>query len=122
MPAVPPPFGAIQQQCLADLNKFFGRAPKELFHYTSGGGLYGILRSSQLRGSNYTFMNDRSEFTYGFDLLRNLAKERLPGSNLSELDRRFYEAVVGMEPPITADLYLTCFCEEGDLLSQWRGY
>jgi hypothetical protein len=38
------------------------------------------------------------------------------------MDHRFYEGVVGMEPAIAADLYLTCFCEEGDLLSQWRGY
>jgi len=67
-------------------------------------------------------MNDRTEFTYGFDLLRESARQRLSSVITDELDRRFYEAVATMDPPITADLYLTCFCEEGDLLSQWRGY
>jgi hypothetical protein len=66
-------------------------------------------------------MNDRSEFTYGSGLLRTLAEERLNASS-SDFDRAILKLVIDGEPSIEYDAYLTCFCETGDLLSQWRGY
>lgn len=95
--------------------------PSNLFHYTSGFGLHGILHDGALRGSNFSFMNDRSEFTYGIQLLQTLVKQRLSETS-DELERRFCERILTSNVATDVDVYLTCFCEKGDLLSQWRGY
>ena len=96
-------------------------APAMLFHYTSGEGLLGILESGVLRGSNFSFMNDRSEFMYGVKLLQQRTEER-EASEQDDLARKFYRAFRSASAPTAVDVYLTCFCEEEDLLSQWRGY
>jgi hypothetical protein len=66
-------------------------------------------------------MNDRSEFQYGYRLLHaSLLRAAKSASSdglrtallLAAHDNWFDEF----------DLYLTCFCEGEDLLSQWRGY
>src|SRR3978361_1076702 len=117
----PPPFDGIQERCGLLVQPLFNEILPPLFHYTSGEGLLAILRTGNLRGSNFTFMNDRSEFTYGAALLRQLCEERLTSST-GEFERAILELAAQGEPPADADLYLTCFCEKGDLLSQWRGY
>lgn len=95
--------------------------PKHLYHYTSGEGLHGILRSSALWGSNFAFMNDRSEFQYAI----RVARARLTEASRLKPDpgwlRSFDVAQKLLDAPKN-DAYLTCFCEDADLLSQWRGY
>jgi DUF2971 family protein len=118
---VGPPFEQIQEASRGLLNQLFAPAPESLFHYTSGEGLLGILRSGVLRGSNYAFMNDRSEFTYGASLLREVVEERSKHPH-DDVDQDYYEAILRADTPIVSELYLSCFCTKGDLLSQWRGY
>jgi hypothetical protein len=95
--------------------------PEQLYHYTSGSGLHGILRTNTLLGGNHAFMNDRSEFQYGQDLLAASLADLLQRETNPILQRILSEAAkpAAFDP---FDLYLTCFCEEADLLSQWRGY
>lgn len=96
-------------------------APEYLYHYTSGPGLYGILSTSTFWGGNYAFMNDRSEFIYGHELLRASLRRAAE----STTDSRLRISTDIMSSPIwlrDLSLFLTCFCEAGDLLSQWRGY
>jgi hypothetical protein len=110
-----------QRHCEAEIS-FFGRQPPRfLYHYTSAAGLHGILESGVIRGSNFAFMNDRSEFTYGATLLHRLIRERLNRAVVGAV-HRFYEIAIEPDNAGALDLYLACFCEEGDLLSQWRGY
>lgn len=115
------PFETIQASCRLLLHRLYQAPPPKLFHYTSAEGLHGILSSGQLRGSNYVFMNDRSEFTYGATLLREIVETR-SRTPTDDVDQDYYDAILGDATPIVSDLYLACFCTEGDLLSQWRGY
>lgn len=108
--------------------------PPSLFHYTDAGGLLGILRDSKLWASDLRFLNDAQEAIYALELfksalgdLRNPAlEESHPSHQYSEEFGRTFE---GYKRGVADELgspkfpvYVTCFCESGDLLSQWRAY
>ena len=97
-----------------------------LHHYTSGLGVKGIVENRELWATHIYYLNDRSEyqatFDHALDLLpqRALLRERLAlapvlrDAIMSQLTR--YSD--GRPPAI----FVTCFSESRDDLSQWRGY
>jgi hypothetical protein len=109
-----------------------------LYHYTGQEGLLGIVTSGTLWATNIVYLNDATEFHRPLSMLRDRVKE--------ELERREYEAKhfstrnaawAGTAEGLASRLKLlrgkltkvrdtaicvACFCEDGDLLSQWRGY
>ena len=96
--------------------------PSELFHYTTAEGLLGILSTDSIWATNFRYVNDLTEFKYANDLLRGVLKEKLQGQ---EVNVRYVFQHIMESPDMLlagADLYLACFCENGDLLSQWRAY
>lgn len=66
---------------------------RKFFHYTSLENLFNVLEGDSLWLSNMRFSNDETEGTV------------LRGKGVEELDN-----------------YIVCFCDNGDRLSQWRGY
>jgi hypothetical protein len=96
-----------------------------LYHYTNAAGLIGILRSEKLWASDAWFLNDSMEIIYARDQM--LAAIRRESAKTEDPTRakilRFTEETMrdptGHELPT---LYVSCFCEDGDLLSQWRAY
>ena len=89
--------------------------PETLHHYTNAKGLQGILGSKSLWASDCHFVNDRSELIYGHNLVKDYLLKQ-PG--------KVAAALVRGEPRDAqeAQIYVTSFCEHGDLMSQWRGY
>jgi len=109
------------------------RPPNELlFHYTNADGLKGIIENNELWASSAYFLNDPNEITYGYDLLREALEkslrdaEKLGEKNslkitlVTELCRFFGDDL--LKKKIITPIYLVCFCEEDNLLSQWRAY
>ncbi|MGE3855275.1 MAG: DUF2971 domain-containing protein [Planctomycetota bacterium] len=101
--------------------------PPELFHYTDTSGLLGILENASIRATHFGFLNDSREVRYGFELAMEQleAARKDPQPPLCEQtiahvvrSREWMMAKGGSE----FDVYLTSFSEDGDLLSQWRGY
>lgn len=101
-----------------------------LYHYTTAEGLKGIVENEELWATSAYYLNDSAEILYGYRLLDRALEEWLkqaapPANSLSrglaeELRRYFgYDA---LERNVITPVYLTCFCEEGNLLSQWRAY
>ena len=116
-----------------------------LYHYTDAQGLLGIIESQELWASHAAFLNDSTELTYTRGVLsavteqfRNdfrvtapildyavdafAATEKYPAN-----ERRTAAVISILESTSTMaadmfDVYVSCFCEHGDLLSQWRGY
>jgi hypothetical protein len=85
--------------------------------------LVGILESSSLRLSHVSYLNDRSEMVYAKELIAYVVRQRREAAQDDRIERflRDVESLIaGMFEGI--DLYVSCFCEDGDLLSQWRGY
>lgn len=108
--------------------------PASLFHYTDAGGLLGILNSSLLWASDLRFLNDAQEATYALDLFKDsLSEMENPALDASHPVHEYFEdfgvAFERYKELVAAELggpgfsvYVTCFCESGDLLSQWRAY
>lgn len=98
--------------------------PRLLYHYTNASGIKGIAESRQLWASNAAFLNDSSEIVYIKTVLETVANE-LQSEFEHELSHRFLRLIAPMFETIVLgayDIYLACFCEQDDLLSQWRGY
>ncbi|MDR6757195.1 hypothetical protein J2Y48_002491 [Mycoplana sp. BE70] len=93
--------------------------PKTLSHYTSLDGFLGIIRESRIRASNILFLNDKEEMQYGInvarDVINELVEQEPSAAALKPTGR-------SPRPNVIPDTYACCFCEEADMLSQWRGY
>lgn len=101
--------------------------PELLYHYTNTVGLMGILKTQTLWATDSRFMNDSLEMVYARDLaielLETLRQEALDAADdqtvplvaaaALEIMREWTEV-----PPV----HVACFCADGDLLGQWRGY
>jgi len=94
-----------------------------LYHYTTLSGLLGIIANSSIWASDVRYMNDASELTYAAEMIAAVVAETLESVEdealCSALPKRtgFANAFEHGSRPFVA-----CFCEEHDLLSQWRGY
>ena len=107
--------------------------PDKLFHYTDTAGLLGIIESQQLWATHRSYLNDATEINYTYDLVEKFQQilldqnevssftdENSPMWKLRDLLFRFSYRTLRLKP--NPDIYISCFCENGDLLSQWRGY
>lgn len=96
------------------------KPPDVLHHYTTASGLLGIMESSSLFASDVRFMNDESEITFGVERALTALDEgeiALPTDGAKVQLREGLENVHRWYRS-----FAVCFCDQGDLLSQWRGY
>ncbi|MGN5240806.1 DUF2971 domain-containing protein [Rhodococcus sp. SJ-3] len=117
--------------------------PETLHHYTTATGLMGIFaprrfegweipetRSLTLWATDARYLNDAKELTFAAEILATAMSELVDhaeaahATRIHELANRvrkgdFVDPNVDNSPHTA---YVTSFCEEPDLLSQWRGY
>lgn len=95
-----------------------------LYHYTDAAGLIGILRSQTLWASDSRFLNDSMEMLYARDqMLRAVRGESAVTKDpIRARILRFIDESLRDPTAEWPSLYVSCFCEDGDLLSQWRAY
>jgi hypothetical protein len=97
-------------------------AATPIHHYTDLGGLKGIVENSDLWLTNSRYSNDDEELLHGLGVVREVIVEQLAGPN-GPLRRPYLEEVLALlEAPSPEGVYICCFCESSNLLSQWRGY
>lgn len=100
-----------------------------LYHYTTAQGLQGIIEQGTLHASAAYYMNDASEIDYGCDLfalvlenwIRLNALSHSPANIALHNIAAFFKDMNRLQP-ILSRVYVACFCEEENLLSQWRAY
>jgi len=112
----------IEQAFLGRLTR--GQPPETIFHYTTAAGLLGIVRSNRLWASDLLYMNDSTEVEYGRQLIIDVAAE-VAGEAKCPMAQMLCKSISTVLYPVGmvgGGFYAACFCEEGDLLSQWRGY
>jgi hypothetical protein len=107
------------------INEILARTPKvPIYHYTSQSGLLGIVNNKCMWASRIHYLNDSEEFYLALKMLRNeiqavaSSDSYFIGANfisLGDVDRILSEFT-------TTHTYICSFSENGDLLSQWRGY
>ena len=108
-------------------DRFFSNATlncKEpiVFHYTNGAGALGILSTGKLWCSLASHMNDKQECRYAHQVAVQRAYHALKQSDGSLRDKFINEFRSQLERISKIKIYVACFSEAEDLLSQWRGY
>jgi hypothetical protein len=94
--------------------------PEVIYHYTDVSGAQGILKESVLYATDLRFMNDAGELQYARHLIKKVLVAERKACTSSIRD---YLDVMSLALEIVnMRFYACCFCEDGDLLSQWRAY
>jgi len=106
---------------LASRGAFETEPPEHLYHYTDLEGVEGILSSKSLWMSKFTASNDISEITLAISQFQNFVDSRV--SALAADEASFlHEAASQLDGFRRTNICLASFCEQPDLLSQWRSY
>lgn len=100
--------------------------PPVLHHYTDAFGVHGIITSNSLWATATQFSNDRSEIDYAVSIASEVIQDTW--SNKRKIDP--WEAFLAehlikiFATPLHTfgQPFILSFCEDGDLLSQWRAY
>jgi hypothetical protein len=96
-----------------------------IYHYTTASGVRGILSSGAIYLTDAFFLNDKSELSYGRDLVLEVLTERRDAA-VGVLQQFFATGISAFDPfgegPFQLAYYVASFCENGNLLSQWRAY
>ena len=98
---------------------FTAKPRQHLYHYTTIEGLMGICTSRSIRATDLLYMNDPSEYGYASKIIDEVTKEYAathPGFE------KYARSVQRNPLDLGLRVYAACFCEEKDLLSQWRAY
>jgi hypothetical protein len=123
--------GQEQQRCIRLISNLIlkigaaKKPPKTLYHYTTPSGFKGILESGVLRATHVAYTNDASEHLHAVQVLRSCVSERRKAECATEIQNLLIAVEQGLTnttPFNTMPIAISCFCENGDLLSQWRGY
>jgi hypothetical protein len=100
------------------------KLPETLYHYTSANGLMGIIESKKIWTTKIQYLNDKSELELALDLIRDEINQQLKGSAGKKVrtDEELNEMLGALEGINTLNVAVASFTENGDQLSQWRGY
>ncbi len=95
---------------------------KSIKHYTNLEGLLGIINDYDLWLTHSRYSNDAEELTHGYRIVKKVIQEQL-NSQCTRSRRNFLKEVRNIfETTSSEGVYICCFCQDDNLLSQWRGY
>jgi Protein of unknown function (DUF2971) len=105
-------------------DSYHAKRPPLLYHYTDAAGLLGMLKTRHLWATNSRFMNDPTEMDFAARIVLETAEDQAVNYPTVLFNRvmREIKDFLKIYSPEQNDEYVSCFCENGDLLSQWRGY
>lgn len=94
---------------------------QRLYHYTNLDGLHGIISNGDLWLTHAQYCNDEEELTHGLRLTESVIQEQI--ATADGVQRQYLEELLRLlSLPNVDAVYICCFCEANDLLSQWRAY
>ncbi len=80
------------------------------------------MESGSLWATHYEYLNDATELVHGQELIRRAIEERVqacPGHIRNFMSYTYNECNNAHKD---YSVYISCFCQKDDLLSQWRSY
>jgi hypothetical protein len=89
-----------------------------LYHYTDLNGLVSIVENHDLWLTHSKYSNDSEEMTHGI----SVAKKTIEDAITARTHDPVYLDTLSKLSMQAEGVYICCFCEEDNLLSQWRGY
>ena len=96
--------------------------PDILYHYTNSDGLNGILNSGKIWTTEIHYLNDKSEIQLAFKYIRNEIESQKQGTDKTRTDEELDIMLESLGVAEEINVSVTSFTENGDQLSQWRGY
>jgi hypothetical protein len=96
------------------------RSQRELFHYTDLQGFLGIVDGRSLWASDMLCLEDASEASYAYRLIKRVLNRDF--ASIPRAHREHFLMMLVEGGFLIYAPFVACFCEDGDLLSQWRGY
>jgi hypothetical protein len=117
-------FTAYGAWCAPHVAAFNPMPTVPLYHYATGSGLIEIIRSGELWSTQLSCLNDATELLYPVELLHKKTQEKLKAPKTPRLEFLLQAILAGLAAPqiATEGRFVACFSEDGDDLSQWRGY
>ena len=106
---------------LPSRRSFEREPPRHLFHYTDLEAVKGIMSSKSLWLSKFTSTNDISEIQLAIQHLQAFVSKAAAELKSDEA-KLLRDAALELEGFRDTNICLASFCEERDLLSQWRSY
>jgi hypothetical protein len=111
------------------------RPRKPLFHYTTIEGLIGIFRDKKIWATSVSHLNDKRELSIAIDMFKDTIRELAKRLGLS-IEAASHPAGYKPDPgpnflgsllsipdlALESQTFVCSFSEDGDQLSQWRGY
>jgi hypothetical protein len=105
---------------------FIARPCAPLFHYTTGDNLIRILDKGKLWSTQASCLNDMTELIYAAHEFRKRVIDKLSDSHDQRIDPFLHclnEVLMNAYLlSVKSPLFVTCFSEHRDDLSQWRAY
>ena len=94
---------------------------QKLYHYTDLDGLQGIVANNDLWLTHAQYCNDEDELTHGLRLTHAVIQEQAAPADPTQ--RQYLDELLQLlDSPQLDPVYICCFCENDNLLSQWRAY
>ncbi len=95
-----------------------------LYHYTTLSGLKGILKERALRFGHISTFNDPLEIQHGQKIITDILKDFIEKEESKNVKIFLNQLLVQVQAfgKNLFHAFVVCFCESGDLLSQWRAY
>jgi hypothetical protein len=95
-----------------------------LYHYTTLSGMRGILKDRALWYGHASSLNDPSEMQYGKKIISDVLNDAMKRQDREDI--RVFHRQLQVEVQALGDAifhpFVACFCDSGNLLSQWREY
>lgn len=112
----------LQPKDLASYNEFAINPPNVLYHYTTIAGAYKIISSKSLWLSKITYLNDVSELKLCINLFQKYVNQFIEKLN-DPMKADFLKIISNQLNSFeNTNICVASFCENGDILSQWRSY
>lgn len=101
---------------------YAAKPQKTLYHYTSLSGLMGIVENRKFWVSDIRYLNDAEELRHTGAWLDKEIALRLEESGREQKVLKQFREWLPERLDCGPMLFVGCFTENGNLLSQWRGY
>ncbi|MEQ8461526.1 MAG: DUF2971 domain-containing protein [Sandaracinaceae bacterium] len=94
-----------------------------LYQYTDGSALSAILEHRRMWATHSSFLNDYGEGEYIWKRLLTVAEESNGHDAITaELTKSILSGIATNDEVLGKELFVACFSEDPDALSQWRAY
>lgn len=93
-----------------------------LYHYTDQNGFLGIFQNEELWATKIQYLNDNNEFNLAIDLANEYLNQLLNYGSEHASKSKIHYYINQLPNIMDMNICVCSLTENGDLLSQWRGY